>query len=473
MYHACTAPKRCAAARTRVRAPGPLDALEESAVQATEDAIECDVLVVGGGPGGSTAATLLRKQGRHVVQLEKDRHPRFHIGESLLPANLPIFDALGVMDKVRALGVLKLGADFPSQDGNYQTFHFRRSLGGTPPHAFQVKREEFDQMLFEHARASGVDARENVRVESVELGGIGKVVARAKDAAGNALTVRAKYLVDASGRDTLLGNALKLKRKNDAHQSAAIFAHFKGVEARPAEDAGNISIYNFKHGWCWFIPLRDGVMSIGCVCRPEYLKQRRGRNEEFLLATLALMPDAQRRLQQAAMVSDVRVTGNYSYTCERMHGPGWVMVGDAWAFVDPVFSSGVYLAMHSGKQAAALVGAALDEPAREAGLQAAFERRVRRGVRVFSWFIYRFNSPVMRHLFAHPGNQWQLEQGVISMLAGDVFDNPLVMRKLKLFKFVYACYGVRDLRRWLGELIERRRQAKVAFSGGNTPVDPA
>ncbi|MEO7755715.1 MAG: FAD-dependent monooxygenase, partial [Dokdonella sp.] len=118
--------------------------------------IECDVLVVGGGPGGSTAATLLRRQGRRVLQLEKDRHPRFHIGESLLPANLPIFDALGVMEKVRALGVLKMGADFPSEEGNYQTFHFARSLGTTPPHAFQVKREEFDAMLFEHARETGV-----------------------------------------------------------------------------------------------------------------------------------------------------------------------------------------------------------------------------------------------------------------------------------------------------------------------------
>lgn len=438
----------------------------------TDATIECDVLVVGGGPAGSTTATLLQRQGRRVLQLEKDRHPRFHIGESLLPANLPIFDALGVMEKVRAIGVVKRGADFESGDG-YQTFQFGRAIGSTPPHAFQVKREEFDQMLFEHARENGVDAREGVKVERVELGGIGKVTAYAKDAAGAPLTVRAKYLVDASGRDTLLGNAFKLKRKNDKHQSAAIFAHFRGVEARPGEDAGNISIYNFEHGWVWCIPLREGVTSVGAVCWPEYLKQRRGRNEEFLLATLAQMPDLARRMAGAQMISEVRVTGNYSYTCAQMAGPGWIMVGDAWAFVDPVFSSGVYLAMHSGKQAAAAIGAALDAPAREAELQAAFERRIRRGVRVFSWFIYRFNSPVMRHLFAHPGNQFQLEQGVISMLAGDVFDSPLVMRKLKLFKLVYAAYGFKNLRGWIGELTSRRRQARYRFSGGNTPVDPA
>ncbi len=261
-----------------------------------------------------------------------------------------------MLDKVRALGVLKLGADFQSpREGGYQTFHFRRALGDSPPHAFQVKREEFDQMLFEHARESGVDAREGVKVDKVEIGGVGKVTAHAHDAAGQALTIRARYLVDASGRDTLLGNTLKIKRKNDKHQSAAIFAHFRGVELRPGEDAGNISIYNFQHGWCWFIPLRDGVMSVGCVCFPEYLKTRRGRNEAFLIDTLKTMPDAWSRMTGAEMISEVRVTGNYSYSCARMGGPGWIMVGDAYAFVDPVFSSGVYLAMHSGRQAAALV----------------------------------------------------------------------------------------------------------------------
>jgi flavin-dependent dehydrogenase len=428
------------------------------------------VLVVGGGPAGSTTATFLQRRGHRVIQLEKDRHPRFHIGESLLPCNLPIMEELGVLEKARALGVVKHGADFESGDG-YRTFHFRRALGGSPPHAFQVKREEFDRMLFQHAQENGVDAREGVKVDSVEIGGIGDVVARAHDADGTERTFRARYLVDASGRDTLLGNAMKIKRKNDKHQSAAIFAHFRGVEYRPGEDAGNISIYNFEHGWCWFIPLREGVMSVGCVCFPEYLRTRRGRNEEFLMHTLETMPDAWKRMANAEMISGVRVTGNYSYSCERMAGPGWVMVGDAFAFVDPVFSSGVYLAMHSGRNAAALVDAALKEPAREAALQRAFTGRIRRGVKVFSWFIYRFNSPVMRGLFASPRNVWRVEDGVISMLAGDVFDNPRVMRRLHFFKLIYAVGGLMMLPRFLADLANRRRQARYAFSGGNTPVD--
>ena len=378
----------------------------------------------------------------------------------------------GVVITCRAIGMLKLGADFPEVADRYRTYHFARSLGATPPFAFQVKREDFDQILFRNAQRNGVDAREGVKVDQVRMLPDRGCVAQATTEHGEKLSINARYLVDASGRDTLLGNALKIKVKNTQHQSAAIFAHFRNVTRRPGDEAGNISIYRFDQGWCWFIPLADGLMSIGCVCFPEYLKQRKGRTGEFLLDTLKLMPGAFERMQEAEIVGEVRVTGNYSYTCRHMTGPGYVMVGDAFAFVDPVFSSGVYLAMHSGKHAAALVDAVLREPAREAELQQAFEKRIRRGVRVFSWFIYRFNSPVMRRLFASPRNFLQVEQGVISMLAGDVFDSAPVMRRLHLFKMIYAATGLSIFRRWRADLRERKRQSASQFSGGTTSVDP-
>lgn len=437
------------------------------------EVLQCDVLVIGGGPAGSTASTLLARKGWRVLQLEKDSHPRFHIGESLLPCNLPILEELGVLDQVEAIGVLKRGADFPAMRGRYQTFRFRQALGQSPDHAYQVKREDFDRLLFDNARANGVDARERVCVESVTAEAPGSVQALARNADGTELPIMARYVVDASGRDTLLGKQFRLKRKNQSHQSAAIFAHFESVERRPGEDAGNISIYQFDQGWCWFIPLPEGLMSIGCVCWPEYLKQRRGSSEEFLIQTLQLMPDAWKRAGAARIRGEVRVTGNYSYSCSRMCGPGWIMAGDAWAFVDPVFSSGVYLAMHSGTGAATLVDASLRDASAEKRLQRDYDRRIRRGVRVFSWFIYRFNSPVMRALFAQPRNHWRVEEGMVSMLAGDVFDSAPVMRRVRAFKFIYAMASLFSWSRWRGELAQRRRQARVEFSGGTTPVDPA
>lgn len=430
----------------------------------------CDILVVGGGPAGSTAAALLARRGWRVMQLEKDRHPRFHIGESLLPANLPLLDELGVLEDVRGIGLVKRGADFPAAaPEGYGTFRFADVLGDTPDHAFQVRRDQFDALLFEHARRCGADAREGVRVAQVAFAG-DDIVADCQGDDGTRLGVRARYLVDASGRDTFLGNRFASKRRNRRHASAALFAHFSGVARRPGEDAGNISIYRFDFGWAWFIPLPDGLMSIGVVAGPDHFRTRRGDQAAFLLDTLRSHPEAAARLAGAALASPVHATGNYSYACRKMAGPRWLMVGDAWAFVDPIFSSGVFLAMHSARLAVDVVDGSLRQPRREAALQRRFQRRVRRGVRAFSWFIYRFNSPAMRYLFAHPTDRLDLRRGVVSMLAGDVFDNGPVRRRLGLFKAIHAIASVVLARRSPAAGGRRRRGGGTVSGGAGSEV---
>lgn len=434
---------------------------------------ECDVAVIGGGPGGSTAATLLAQRGYRVIALEKAHHPRFHIGESLLPMNLPVFERLGVAEKVRALGVFKAGADFEAEnERGYSTFAFARALGSSPPHSYQVWRQDFDAMLFAHARSRGVDAREGHEVTAHEQHGPRdtRLIVRTDD--GRSYRIGARYLVDASGRDTFLAAKRKLRRKNRRHQSAAIFGHFRGAVTRPGEDAGNISIYGFQHGWMWMIPLPQGVMSVGAVCWPDYLKQRKGRTVDFLLDTLKLNAGLWRRVEHAQLIGgEVQVTGNYSYDAKRMGGPGWIMVGDAFAFLDPVFSSGVFLAMCGAEWAAEVVDAALRDPRREATLQRRLEQRMRVGMQRLSFFIYRFNAPLMRQMFRAPRNVWQVEQGVISMLAGDLFDTPAVLWRLRMFRLIYT---IRNLCQWRiakAAYGYRMRQARAQFTGGTTPLD--
>jgi flavin-dependent dehydrogenase len=433
----------------------------------------CDVAVIGGGPAGSTAAALLARRGYRVVALEKARHPRFHIGESLLPMNLPLFERLGVLDQVRAMGVFKPGADFEADnERGYNSYAFERAIGKSPPHAYQVWRQDFDAMLFRHARTCGADTREGHEVVQVEQRDARCTIVQVRTDAGSSYRLQARYLVDASGRDTFLSAKKRLRRKNGRHQSAAIFGHFRHVERRPGTDAGNISIYSFAHGWMWMIPLPEGVMSVGAVCRPEYLKERKAAPREFLLETLQGNPALWRRMRGAELIgNEVRVTGNYSYDSRQMGGPGWVLIGDAFAFIDPVFSSGVYLAMSGAEQAVDAVDRSLREPAEESRLLRRLEKRQRAGMRHFSFFIYRFNGPVMQDLFRHPSNRWQLEQSVISMLAGDLFDTPQVLRRLRLFKLIYAFCCLRDWRRARTEHHYRLAQARLQFSGGNTPLD--
>lgn len=430
-----------------------------------------DVLIVGGGPAGSTAAALLARHGWQVALLEKAEHPRFHIGESLLPMNIPILRRLGVLEQVQRIGVLKLGADFPNDAGHYNVFRFARALEPKADYAFQVKREEFDQVLFEHARANGVQAHQRVEATHVEFDAAGRPARVHARGPRGALLFQPRHLLDASGRDTFLGNRLKLKHKNRRHASAAVFSHFEGVRRRAGADAGNISVYRHAQGWAWLIPLRGDITSIGAVCFPEHLKTRKGDSEEFLLRTLHSVPEIARRMATAKRVAPVHVTGNYAYACDRMHGPGWTLIGDAYAFVDPMFSSGVFLAMHGGEQAATMIDAALRAPAREARLQAAMQKRLDAGLDEFKWFIYRFTSPTMKALFAQPRNLWQVEQAIISMLAGDVFDNRPALRRLRLFRAIYAFSALGMSRHAWRAWLHRRRQLRASFEGDTLHKD--
>ena len=383
----------------------------------------------------------MKKRGYDVTLLEKSHHPRFHIGESLLPMNLPILERLGVLDEVRAIGVTKPGADFTlgNSGSEYQTIHFKEALGKSPGNAFEVRRSEFDHILFRNCAKSGVRALEGFKVNHVETLDNGNHKVTALDDDGQEHQYEARFLVDASGRDTFLSKKNRWKKPNRQHASAAVFGHFTGVKRRPGSDQGNISIYWFDQGWIWMIPLQGDIMSIGAVSYPEHLRTRSGSLDEFLLETLDSVPEIRERLEGATPAMPAQATGNYSYLSERMHGPGFLMVGDAFAFIDPVFSSGVYLAMHGAERGVSVAEAWLSGN-RRLYKQACkrHQKEIQRGISNFSWFIYRFTTPVMKNLFNNPRNDLQVMQAVISMLAGDVFQNRKVQRRLWVFKTIYA-----------------------------------
>ena len=435
----------------------------------------CDVLVVGGGPAGSTISALLAEKGWRVTLLEKEHHPRFHIGESLLPHNLPILERLGVLEQVDAIGIKKPGADFNSNlevRGHHQ-FHFSFALDKSRPYAYEVRRSEFDHLLLRNSAAKGAQVLEGVHATGVDFPPGGNPVVSAVDEEGREWSWTCRFLVDASGRDTLLARKFGLKKKNMRHASAAIFGHFLGVDRREGDYAGNISVYWFPHGWFWMIPLRDGSMSVGAVCRPAYLKQRTNSPAEFLLQTIALgHPEMRERMRHATLIDNVaRATGNYSYESTRMRGERYIMVGDAYAFVDPIFSSGVLLGMNSGVLGAAAVDAWLrDDPAAESRFRH-FEHMVDRGVKTFSWFITRFNSPGMRSLMLHPGNPFRVQEAVTSLLAGDVFRDIGARSRFWLFKFFYAMFSVKYARESFRLWRLRVGNPRVAFTGGTTPLD--
>jgi flavin-dependent dehydrogenase len=398
----------------------------------------CDVLVVGGGPAGATIAALLAQRGLDVVVLEKDHHPRFHIGESLLPFNIPLFERLGVAAEVERIGMPKWGVDFVSPvHQRAVTFEFADAWDKSLPSSFQVRRSELDHILIRNAAAKGARVSEGWRVTDLDLEHAEGVEVTAKNEAGGQRRVQARFLVDASGRDTLVANKLGLKDRNRRHASAAVYGHFTGARRQEGRAEGNITIFWFDHGWIWFIPLSDGTTSIGAVCPPDYLKTRKTDVTTFFQQTIAQAPALAERLAGATLTGPATATGNYSYRARSMVGRNYMLVGDAYAFIDPVFSTGVYLAMISAFRAADTVTTVLREPRQAAHALGRYDAEVRRGIDRFSWFIYRMNRPALRDLFMNPRNVLRLQEAVLAMLSGDVFGPSPVHSRLAIFKAIY------------------------------------
>jgi flavin-dependent dehydrogenase len=424
----------------------------------------CDVLVIGGGPAGSTAAAMLAERGCDVVILEQAKHPRFHIGESLLPANMPLLERMGLAKAVAAIGVFKPGAEFVDDaTGRSSVFSFNLSLNRATTSAYQVPRAEFDAILFENARGKGARAVEGSRVVDVELGAPGERAHVVTLQDGVSHNYAPRFVLDATGRDTLMATKLGLKRANKHNSTAAVYAHWRGVTMQMNTDPGYISVHLAEDGWFWMIPLPGDVMSIGFVGNADVFKGRSGNAKDLYLDRLRTAPSVAARMAGAEKISEITATGNYSYRATTAHGQGWMAIGDAFAFLDPVFSSGVLLAMTAGELGADVAQTWLGHP--EAGVEAArqAERQLCRAMDNLGWLVYRINTPVLRAMFMSPSNKFRMRDGLVALLAGNLKIDRQLRGPVLAFKAVY--YLLTGLVRlgWNPENIARRPGADVAI----------
>ncbi len=395
----------------------------------TDAARTPDVLVIGGGPAGSVAAALLADAGHRVLVCERDRFPRYHIGESLLSATLPILEAAGALPAIERHGFLeKPGGTFLwGRQREPWSFWFREDPGGRP-HAFQVVRAEFDQLLLDNARAHGAEVLEEHAVTAVDGEGSEHTVhATRTDGAGLHITPR--FVIDASGQYALLGRTRGLRRFNDFFKNLAIFGYFRNAERLPGELANNILSAAFADGWFWYIPLHDGTMSVGAVVDAHRWRAVADAGPEATYRSLiARCPEIARRLAGATLASPVRIIRDYSYTSTAFWGPGYLLAGDAACFIDPVFSTGVHLACLAGFLGARAVDHVLrgvvPEPealaAYDTAYRGAFERYLR-----FLYFFYDHNEDpdsyfwTARRVLAHVPADLGARESFVRLISGN------------------------------------------------------
>jgi len=392
-----------------------------------------DAIVIGGGPSGSTVAARLAQRGRRVLLLEKEHFPRFHIGESLLPCSMPLLEELGAMPAIREHGFLpKYAAEFVTADGSLtQRYAFADGLIPGAPSAFEVDRAEFDHVLLKNAARLGVDVREGMAVTRFEITREGAEVT-ARDDAGAETRFKAQLLIDATGQTSLMAGKLGMREMDLSLKNFAVFSHFEGAERHEGKREGDISVVLVPGGWWWVIPLAGGRTSVGQVGPASMLRGRKP-DEAYFHEQIAATPYLAKRLGQATRVAPVRTISDYSYVSKRLAGDRFVLVGDAGAFIDPVFSTGVYLGMIGAFRAAEAVDAALSAGRYARREFVDYETWVLKQVETYKKFVKGFYKPEFVELLMAPSEFLDLRAAITSLLAGFGVDRPEINARVLVF----------------------------------------
>jgi flavin-dependent dehydrogenase len=315
-----------------------------------------DVIVIGGGPAGSTCSTLIAQKGYKVQLFEREKFPRFHIGESLIPDTYWVLKRLGMLEKMKnSHFVVKKSVQFVSQHGKLsEPFYFEEHNPHECSSTWQVLRSEFDQMMLENAREHGVDAQEGVRVLNVLFEGDRATGVRVQYEDGRKEEIHARVVVDASGQSFMVGRHFDLMEADESLKKGAVWTYWKGAYRDPGFDGGATLVCQTvgKKGWFWYIPLHDDIISVGIVRPFDELFAGNRSHEEIYKEELDNCPEVKRRVMQGEQCDKYYATKDYSYKAKRMAGDGWVLIGDANGFLDPLYSSGVLLALTSGQFAA-------------------------------------------------------------------------------------------------------------------------
>ena len=427
-----------------------------------------DVLIIGGGPAGATAAVLLALAGRRALVLEKAAHPRFHIGESLLPRNFELLGELGLTEPLRRVPhVPKFGAEFGLGDGS-KVSRFSFADGFVPnAETLNVERAAFDKMVLDAARAAGADVRERVGVKRI-LRLADDDVAVETDG-GDVLTAR--YLVDASGQSAVLGRHLGTREpaKEPHLQKVAYFAHFEGVERLPGREAGHPLIVMCDEGWFWLIHIDDRRTSIGLVIDHATAKSTGVPADRMLAWGMARCPLVRQRCAAATGPDVNQVIANFSYRCRPYAGPGYFLAGDAAAFLDPIFSTGVCLGMMHGREAAGHLDAILAGRTTAAAAREAYARFTDGSTSVFFRLIRQFYDHSFRELFLNGTGPLDMHRAVLAVLAGNVFPRPARRLRERLAAFAACVCANRHVR-----LVPRQRRfSLLAAEPADAAAEPA